>query len=532
MKKIEKKVEKRMDRKSKHQKPRQAPKRKPFRAPGRLLRAAAAAHVRIDPQDVALAYEAMPQAFPAVPIMELSSERDAFCPRATVRTRVFNTFQVIPNSVLLLCPSPLSYGQESSQAIGAASGLLYDGDAFPISEMNPIFKNVTNSAMSYVGDPWTQDGALGPTWISTNTTDYTAWSDHGVDFNVSPGSMTPDKCGGVSLAGGIFLVNVVCPFEATAQVYSFGPSDAANVQGICTGDSWKENPMCTGSTPNVPFNTAVEPRRQFARSAYFHAKVDEEVGATMNDILSNVKPDLISGASDVARRVYGFSLVPDHQFTPLNDFGAQMEEVPDDILCPDYYNNNPLSGLFQGQGIIYIYNSGSAPLTVTAELYADFDITLNRDAQKYLSPDTYALGVEGLAHTPVNAYGFPAIAAKTEIEVALRCAMARLPRAKRTKKFAKVLVQLIKSWFRNRTNLVNGIAKIIPKCQDPIDAAESVGATGPLAEVADEGAALNAAKSQEHSKPIGNQLEDFSEAMETGGMSEIADIVPGILKGL
>nr|WRQ66036.1 hypothetical protein [Tolivirales sp.] len=471
----------------------------------------------------------MPQAFPAVPIMECSSERDSFCPRGTVRTRVFNTFEVAPSSVLALCPSPLSYGQESSQAIGAAYAVLTDnGVAFAVQELSTPFAIIPTAGYT-AGDPWAQSPAMAPVWnqsiggVATND----VWQDVGVNFNISPESMTPDKCGGVSLVGGNFLVNTVCPFEATAQVFVFGPSDASNVQGLCTGDCWKENPLCASTTPVASLNAPIEPRRQFARSAYYHASIDgtQPPGplAALMTVLSNVKPDIISGASDVARRVYGFALVPDNEFTPLNDFGGQLSN-PSDVLGPDYYNNNPLSGLFQGQGIIYIYNSGTVPITATAELYADFEITLNKEAQKYLSPDTYAMGMEGLKHTPADAYSFPGVICKSEPEAILRCAMARLPRAKRSRRFAKVLMKLIKSWMRNRTNLVNGVAKIVPKCQAASQAADSSGISEALGEVAGPISELNAERSEEHSKSLGTQVEDFAELMGTGGMSEISKL--------
>jgi hypothetical protein len=436
-------------------------------------------------KDIATLYQAFPMGFQPVPILSASSARDDFTPRGCIRMKYTKTYSLDAaggNSYMFLSPSPLT-----NNGAGSTSQWLggWKGNAAAMAS-SPFTTAPYTPPAAPAYDPSTlvwQNGDNPYTRMSAgygNIVEY-------YNGNAYPGLIS-SGAGPVSLCGGFFCAHVVVPYNGSCSVYNYGPTDCSQQQGILTGDCWRANPNLQVAASELGSQATIEPRRQMLNSAQFHYSPPNSAG------LTGVVPDILAGASGNADKYYGFALVPDSSFNPVNSTNSTAAWT---TASSDFYpSDNWCSGIMQGQGGIYFQNSGPVPITIVVELYADFCTAMDDDSQSYVSPDSYAIGTGGIAPHAIQAPVFPGCESKINCQDLLyQIALNRIPPQVRTQHMLRLLRTMIAGYMSKSRAVGSKQFQVVPMTTN---ARESI------------------------AKAVGNAVEDVKDDIETAVEHPIA----------
>lgn len=351
---------------------------------------------------------------------------------------------------MFLCPSPITIQDTNGdhQALGIWTCPNFSGSQMACSG-------------STTGPPpvhwyWTNDCGMDANMTKSS-----------VNFTVPPDTSAGTSYGPLSLCGGLFCAKVMTPYNGSANVYNFGPSDVANLQGLGSGNSWRFHPSYDVAPADLAASQLpTNPRRQYRNSVNWHALTPAST------ILAAIEPTMLVGSSQNAVTNFGFSLVPDSQFSPGSAYGGG---VAGNFTSPDLYPfKNPFSGLFHGQGCMYIQNtSADAALTVIVELYIDYCVTVGASAQKYLAEDTLAKGMSGFPAPDGYGVAFPGYSSANCNELMERIAVERLPRRLRSDRVLDCIRKLVDQQSRIANHVQSKTSQIVPYAPTPKKAFET-----------------------------------------------------------
>lgn len=404
----------------------------------------------VSDEEAAAIYKAIPYCFSTAPKMKENSDSDEFTTRALSRIRYTSQITIAPNETRFLCPSPITSQDTvgNHQAIGSWSKMNWAaGDT---------------ACTGIVAGP--------PAW------EYFWANDCGLDpgFNHEERSFTdkPDQAAGVdygpvSVCGGLFCAKVMVPYDGTATVYNFGPSDVANLQGLGSGNTWRRHPVFLSAPGTLQATqTPANPRRQYRDSVNWHAT------SPKSTITAAVEPVMLVGSSANAVTNFGFGIVPDSQFSPISSYAPAASGQ---FVAPDLYPiKNPWSGMFNGQGGMYIVNtSNTASLSVVIEMYLDYCVAVGWEAQRYLNEDTLAQGMEGFAPPMGLGISFPGYNSTDCQQLMERIAVERLPRRFRNDRVLECIRKLITQQSRIAARVQSNTVQIVPFAPSPRKAFET-----------------------------------------------------------
>nr|WRQ66033.1 hypothetical protein [Tolivirales sp.] len=373
---------------------------------------------------------------------------DAKVVRGTARARISGIYTVEPGQFWAISPSPLAMqnGAGEHQAwCGYKSNAAIDLTTLPA----PFQSAVATQA-------WAPTGAQ---------FDDVNFSIFGQKFINSPDTAGGVNFGPTSLCGGFFCAKVMLPYNGLATVWNFGPSDASNVQGIGTGDGWRQSQSLAVGGSGNNWDRTVIPRRQFINSAAFHGYAN---GSTenMKFVLGAVEPVMLMGSSNQASMNFGYCLVNDPLFNPISPDISDM--TAGDYPAADFYPaDNPMSGVLQGQGITYIYNNGSVPISIVIDMYADYCVSIGPTAQLYTSMDTLTYGTDGAMPPPQRGVQFPGYNSTSCEDLIFKCCLERLPKAQRNDRVAECLKKLVGIYAKQANQIQSKTLKLIPMASSP-----------------------------------------------------------------
>lgn len=404
----------------------------------------------VSDEEAAAIYKAIPYCFSTAPRMRESSESDEFTSRALSRIRYTHQITIAPNETYFISPSPMVQQDTvgTHQAIGAWKKLNWSAGDIACSG-------------TVVGPPsyeyfWTSDPGLNAGFINecrgfTDKPDAAA----GVDY------------GPVSVCGGLFCAKVMLPYDGSATVLNFGPSDVANLQGLGSGNSWRRHPAYL-VTPGAlqATQTPSNPRRQYRDSVNWHAT------SPKSQISAAVDPVMLVGSSANAVTNFGFGIVPDAMFSPISSYAAP---AGGQFVAPDLYPaKNPWSGTFNGQGCIYIENtSATASMSVVIEMYVDYCVAVGWKAQRYLAEDTLAQGMEGFPAPTGLGISFPGYNSTSCLQLMERIGVERLPKRFRNDRTLECIRKLVEQQSRIAAHVASNTVQIVPFAPTPKRAFET-----------------------------------------------------------
>lgn len=399
---------------------------------------------KISQKDIISLYEAFPGAFDPAPQTIAASERDSFIPRGTVRVKFMDTATVPASILRFLCPSPLC--TQTNQAIdsgmpGTAPQWL-GSYSCPAASSTPSLPNDTDV---WVNCPTT----VGADKIVLNRQ---------MSLNMDPQNQFGSYQAPQALCGGFACLTVTLPYNASCNVYCVGPTDSSTVQGILTGDFWRQN---------TQQSNAIEPRRQCYRSAQFHARNGWQT------IKSALNPIPLVGSSEVSQHFFGFAIVPDSQFTPNQAIAAALNTA----VSPDFYpSGNFHAGQLSGQGCFYIENTGPVDISYKLEYYVDYCVSINEVAQRYVTPSMMAIGSAGLSGHPAYSAMFPGLDAPNCRELLYKMITLRLPPGARKTKTLAFARKLLDGYFAKAAIVATNQSRLVQSTLDTVESAlKSVG---------------------------------------------------------
>lgn len=413
----------------------------------------AAAKCNVTEEEAVAIYQAAPFCFSTVPTLQESSTIDTKVPRGAIRGRVYQKFEIAAGSTHFFCPSPLASkdggafnpatGEGSVQAIGHWVSTNWAGATAPFADVTELVSHHSALQATYTNSP--------------------------VNFLANPDTAIGSAGMPISLCGGLFCAKVMVPYNGMCNVFQFGPTDSSNVQGIYTGDQWRGVVDALAgipgkeTAPRSAYQNAINPRRQFLTSAYFHSS------NTRNTVAAATEPIMLVGSSMSAEHNFGFALVEDMNSTPIYSTQVYNFSLLNSRPCgADYYPAyNPCSGLLNGQGCMYIENTGAVAVSVVVELFVDYCSNVSVDSQTFLSPEVLSYGPEGAMSPPQRGVAYPGLNATDCFDLMHKIALFRIPKHLRTRNVDECLVNLLKNYSATIQNIPVAKFKSIPLDPSP-----------------------------------------------------------------